>query len=238
MTQIAQLFDRMDSWRHLPKYQLERRADLFFSLYLPEVLTERLGIPFITDLIPEFPLRKQTLGRTDHGDATYNVDYLALSASLDQAILVELKTDERSRQKEQDEYLAAAQRVGLPALLSGLIETFRAKGMESDIRHKYYRLLGTLDRIGILGIPQSLRDIMQKDRLQGLTKASYDVKITCPTQQCHVVYVQPNGEGPDIISFDDFRAVVARHPDAVSARFAQSLEEWAKIPAGTRPLGR
>ena len=35
---ITAIFDRMDSWRHLPGYQLERRADLLFSLYLPEAL--------------------------------------------------------------------------------------------------------------------------------------------------------------------------------------------------------
>ena len=41
MRSIDTLFDRMDAWRHLPSYQLERRADLFFSLYLPEVLEAR-----------------------------------------------------------------------------------------------------------------------------------------------------------------------------------------------------
>jgi len=238
MNRIAQLFDRMDSWRHLPKYQLERRADLFFSLYLPEVLGERLRVPVMPELIPEFPLRKQTLGLAGHGDANCNVDYLALSASLDHAVFVELKTDERSRREDQDKNLAVAQRVGLPALLDGLIETFRAKNMESHLRHKYYHLLDALGKLGLLEIPQSLHAIMQKDRLQGLTKASYDVKITCPTQQCHVVYVQPKGEGPDIISFADFQAIVARHDDPVSARFAQSLEQWANAPADTKPLRR
>ncbi len=45
MKQIDTLFNRMDAWRHLPNYQLERRADLFFSLYLPEVLEAKLGFP-------------------------------------------------------------------------------------------------------------------------------------------------------------------------------------------------
>jgi hypothetical protein len=36
MKQIDTLFDRMDAWRHLPNYQLERRADIFFAMYLPE----------------------------------------------------------------------------------------------------------------------------------------------------------------------------------------------------------
>ena len=45
MKQIDTLFNRVDAWRHLPNYQLERRADLFFSLYLPEVLKAKLGFP-------------------------------------------------------------------------------------------------------------------------------------------------------------------------------------------------
>ena len=28
------LFERLENWRHLPNYQLERRTDIFFSLYL------------------------------------------------------------------------------------------------------------------------------------------------------------------------------------------------------------
>jgi hypothetical protein len=35
MNPIDALFDRMDTWRHFPNYQLERRADLFFASYLP-----------------------------------------------------------------------------------------------------------------------------------------------------------------------------------------------------------
>jgi hypothetical protein len=43
MDLIETLFDRMDGWRHLPNYQLERRADLFFSLYLPTAVEAKLG---------------------------------------------------------------------------------------------------------------------------------------------------------------------------------------------------
>jgi hypothetical protein len=44
MDPITDLFDRLDAWRHFPNYQLERRADIFFALYLPEVLESTLGI--------------------------------------------------------------------------------------------------------------------------------------------------------------------------------------------------
>ena len=35
---IDRIFDLLDGWRHLPAYQLERRADIFFGLFLPDVL--------------------------------------------------------------------------------------------------------------------------------------------------------------------------------------------------------
>ena len=43
MQKLEELFARLDDWRHLPAYQLERRADIFFSLYLPDVLARRVG---------------------------------------------------------------------------------------------------------------------------------------------------------------------------------------------------
>ena len=56
MESIDRLFNRMDAWRHLPNYQLERRADLFFSLYLPEALETKLGFAVRDELVPEVPL--------------------------------------------------------------------------------------------------------------------------------------------------------------------------------------
>jgi len=57
--QIASLFNRLDAWRHLPAYQLERRADIFFGLFLPDALNHHLrsrGISINPRVIPEFPL--------------------------------------------------------------------------------------------------------------------------------------------------------------------------------------
>ena len=61
MKQIDTLFDRVDAWRHLPNYQLERRADLFFSLYLSKVLEATLGFPVADQIVPEFPVRIVTI---------------------------------------------------------------------------------------------------------------------------------------------------------------------------------
>jgi hypothetical protein len=56
-SKINQLFNNLDVWRHLPAYQLERRVDIFFSLYLAEVLQKKFNLPEVPVLIPEFPIR-------------------------------------------------------------------------------------------------------------------------------------------------------------------------------------
>jgi hypothetical protein len=56
MSQASQpttaLFDRLDAWRHCPAYQLERRADILFSLYLREVVEQELGVELLDVIIP------------------------------------------------------------------------------------------------------------------------------------------------------------------------------------------
>ena len=233
MDTVEQLFDRMDAWRHLPNYQLERRADLFFSLYLSEALAEELGFAMGPHIIPEFPVRVGTIYPDTPINKSFKIDYLLLDASAKQAVFVELKTEGRSRRPEQDRYLLAAKEAGLPALLGGILHIFRA----TTAKRKYFLLLDSLSRMGLLELPSSMREDMQRDRLQGVTRLSDEVKITCDVKTCHIVYVQPTGKGPGIISFDGFRKIVERRQDPISKRFARSLREWAKTPAGMKHLG-
>lgn len=232
MKQIDTLFNRMDAWRHLPNYQLERRADLFFSLYLPKVLEAKLGFPVAEQIVPEFPVRIGTIypdNQTNRStNRSYKIDYVAMSADADKAILIELKTEEASRREKQDNYLLASREAGFPALLGGVLDIFRA----TNSKPKYFTLLEHLESMGVLRIPVEMKDIMKCERLQGVTKASHSIEVTTSATDSVIVYVQPNGAGDDIINFGDFRAVVQKHDDPVSQRFAQSLEEWATVKAG------
>jgi len=230
MKQIDALFSRMDTWRHFPNYQLERRADIFFALYLPEVLEAKLGFAFAPEMVPEFPVRIGTIYPSIPIDKSYKIDYVALSAGADKAVLVELKTEGLSRRPEQDRYLLAAQKVGLPALLGGLLDIFRA----TNAKRKYFYLLQHLESMGLLRIPMQMRDIMAGVALQGVTDSSRQIEITAKTTESLIVYIQPNGNGPDIITFREFADVVRRHDDPVSQRFAMSLCEWADIQAGEK----
>ncbi len=230
MNQIITLFDRMDTWRHFPNYQLERRADIFFSLYLSEVLEAKLGFPIRAELTPEFPIRIGTIYPEIPIDKSYKIDYLALSEDAETAVLVELKTEGLSRRAGQDKYLTASQKVGLACLLRGLLDIFRA----STSKRKYYSLLLHLETIRLLSLPQKFKDIMGSSTLQGVIEASQEIQITAKTTNTIVVYVQPNGTESDIISFPFFAEVVRTHNDQISQRFATSLCEWAEIPAGEK----
>jgi hypothetical protein len=225
---IAQLFERLDAWRHLPDYQLERRADVFFSLYLSQALEAKLGFPISPELAPEFPVRIGTIYRDTPTNSSKKVDYLAMSADGRRPILVELKTDRASRSVVQDEYLLRARAVGLPALLEGLLDIFRA----TSAKQKYFYLLSQLQQMGLLEIPSALTQIMTGPSLRGVTAASRGLRVVSSAlAPPEIVYVQPHGDGPGVLGFHLFADVVDRHGDPVSHRFAASLREWADVKA-------
>ena len=59
--EVASIFGLLDKWRNLPPYRIERRADIFFALLLPDVLNRHLSAPGIAidpRVIPEFPLKR------------------------------------------------------------------------------------------------------------------------------------------------------------------------------------
>lgn len=231
MNQIDNLFDRMDAWRRLPSYQLERRADLFFSLYLSEAIEAKFGFPVNNRILPEFPVRIGAIQPGSDSNQSFKIDYLGLSRDGKIAILVELKTEGRSRRDAQDRYLQAARAAGLPALVAGVLEIFRA----TNASRKYFYLLEYLEGMGLIQIPTQLRDIMSRRTMQGLTAASRYIQVTAKAAKMLVLYIQPSGSDPDILSFEEFRLIVQKHNDPISQRFAQSLAEWASISTGEAP---
>lgn len=232
MKQANALFDRMDAWRHFPSYQLERRADLFFSLYLPEVLEAKLGLAVGNQIVPEFPVRIGTIYPDKPTNESYKIDYVALSADAKTAILVELKTDGKSRRDKQDKYLLASRKAGLSALLGGVLDIFKA----TTSKRKYFHLLEHLESMGLLRIPPRMKEIMSQPSLRGATKASRQIEITSQVTKTKIIYVQPNGNSRNVISFKEFHAVVQKHNDPISQRFAQSLLAWANTKPGTTSI--
>ena len=75
---------------------------------------------------------------------------------------------------------------------------------------------------------------MAKPALQGVNEASCQIEITANIEKSLVLYVQPNGDNPNVISFYEFAEVVRMHDDPISQRFTTSLYEWADIQAGRK----
>lgn len=229
MDPIAQIFGRLDTWRHLPSYQLERRADIFFSVYMREVLETNLGYQIRDEFVPEFPVRIGSIDPSKSSNESFKIDYLLLSADGTQPIFVELKTDNRSRRDEQDQYLLDAQQVGLGCLLDGLIDVFEA----TSAKRKYYHLFVQLERMGLLELPRHFCRIMESTNLRGATETARAISTFGDRCQPPIVrYVQPLAEEEGAISFAEFANIVGRHDDPVSRNFAQSLQEWAEVTAG------
>lgn len=103
---IEQIVANLRRWRALPGYSVERRIDLLLTPYLEGFLTARMGAP-VKLVTPEFPIPKKLFPELLDGRAPRNqhiaADFLCLREEPTPAwVLVELKTDLRSRRSIQD----------------------------------------------------------------------------------------------------------------------------------------
>ena len=138
---IDGVFDLLDKWRHLPAYQLERRADIYFAMFLPDVLNAHYKpLAFRETIIPEFPLKKAN-------NQSDNADFFALSEDGKCALLIELKTDMGSLRKKQDGYLRSTAGSELRTLVDDILRISRSKYAE---HRKYIHLLELLSKLGLV----------------------------------------------------------------------------------------
>lgn len=169
-TIIEKVLKQLDEWRHFPTYQLERRADIFIGLCLPEIIcdnfnkTEELRenplVPEELTVIPEFPLHKGELGLnggenkennvSDNDDKesrhSVKVDFVVFSKKENHIFLVELKTDNASIECKQLENMnrATAKRI-----LNGVIKCASGKKSGNECR-KYGHLIFKLLELGAI----------------------------------------------------------------------------------------
>ena len=215
----------LDRWRHLPAYQLERRVDVLFAMFLPRVLEERFGISNLR-LIPEFPIKKKLLPayRGDTTSQSINVDFLAVArvedgASEHRAFLVELKTDMASKNEEQARDLGQAVEVGLKRLVGGVIEIARATSQ----KRKYAHLLYLLSELGLV-------------ELQDAPKVADRKEETWPSLE--LVYVQPRCPKMTTIGFNEFAEIIEEDGSGIDKLFARYLKEWTKDAGYRDPTDR
>lgn len=225
---IAQLFDQLDIWRHLPAYQLERRADIFFSLYLPEVLQRKFGLDEPPVLIPEFPCHFGTVDpkRVKGKNQSFKIDYLALGEKKDVktqickkvAYFVELKTDNKSFSDNQHGNMKMASQLPIKDLIVVLPEMQK----NSNEKSKYACLIKKVESFSDWNVKPTVVYVtpgpLTRQPKEGESKPE------------HIPFMSPSGAAmnEEISVYE----VVSAYKDAFSLRFAQSLESWATTAAG------
>ncbi|WP_462279913.1 hypothetical protein [Salinivirga cyanobacteriivorans] len=203
---INKLFDLLDDWRHLPAYQLERRADIFFALYLGKIIKQKKDTE-IDYIIPEFPVRVGEISeKYPHINQSFKIDYLAYAMEAERVFLVELKTDQRSRRDKQDWYLQRTAQVQVKGILEGLQKIYKAT-------HQKVKYNALLDKI------QDMGWISRNDK----TIEINNIDITP-----EILYLQPLNLTNDdaVISFDDVINTLSNTKDELAKRFAVSLVKW------------
>jgi hypothetical protein len=150
-TTVDEILQRLTDWACFPKYQLERRLDIFLTPFIEQFVGQHLepGVEFQAELVaPEFPLlarldpkRKQPNRRSRKPSAlTVNADYLLYarpkSGGPARWVFLELKTDPRSFKTSQLRLYEIARDRKMVQLVKDLEEV----GSASDQEDKYHHL--------------------------------------------------------------------------------------------------
>lgn len=210
MKQIEDIFLNFDHWRDIPNYQMERRADIFFAAYLPEVLSRHIG-PMGGYIVPELPLKKK------NSNLSFKVDYVIATRWNRELVLVELKTDTRSIRLNQIAYLIEAASQSPRTLVDDIVAIAKA----SRAKAKYGRLLSYLSDLGIS---------FDHGHCNRCDPTSCRIVLIMPKKvlpKNAKLLIESSGVRFDIIDFREFAEVVAEHQDEMSTRFAQSLITWS-----------
>ncbi|MEZ5199107.1 MAG: hypothetical protein R2764_22810 [Bacteroidales bacterium] len=215
---IDEIFNRLDNWRHLPSYQLERRFDIFFSLYLNSILNHKYKTS-ISGLIPEFPIRVGYLKKSHkRPNKSIKIDYLAISIKDKRLFFVELKTDNGSIRHEQMENMIKAKEMGISKILKGIIKVHtEAAKTYSKYKIKHLALLQEFVRLGLLS---------QKEEEFIPTKHDYKISLVLIEPQKSIQSIIDC----DIILFEEIIPIINKRKDEFSQRLVQSLRLWKDNP--------
>ncbi len=145
---VEVLFQQLDSFRGFPKYALERRLDVFVSLFLEEYLSTRFEAP-VRIVAPEFPLKRE------QDFQSINVDYLLRREGSSPAwLFLELKTSEGSIDKAQLALYREARERGMHHWRKAVMEIHGRIRSDAARSEKYEVLLKALASAGAWHSPE------------------------------------------------------------------------------------
>lgn len=232
MDPIDTIFRHLDQWRHFPAYALERRADVFFSVYLKGFLESALSLALEDEILPELPLKHGLVPSERESAQSVKVDFALFPKDRERVLFVELKTDPKSRRDRQDGDLLVVQQLGFRRVVEGIREIL----LHTTAYQKYYHLAWALERLGFLRIPSEITSFLYPKPRQGLTRGLQAIEVTPLNPQIQVIYLQPDaGEEPNCLGFEQFASYVSRFPDPFSQRFAEHLLAWRAAAGAVHP---
>lgn len=218
---IETMLRHLDDWRHLPKYQLERRADLFFGLFIRQIVAAHFGDNIHNIVIPEFPFK-----RNDKTNHTVNFDYVLFSSNCTTVYILELKTDSNSVDDDQLCYLNEA--VNFYDILNGISAVIS----KTQHKEKYHHL-------------ESKIMTVMNDYSDHKTCKIKDLRADAAYPEVRILYLSPELDDDkfekvltvvknkeNIISFSRAAELLEMTGGAVECHFASYLRRWNDIKAG------
>ncbi|MCX6250559.1 MAG: hypothetical protein NTX61_07400 [Bacteroidetes bacterium] len=135
---LQKLVNLLEYNQKFPKYQSERRVDIFFNLFLPDIIQWHFGKDYHVDIIiPELPIKK------DENHQSTNLDYFAICNDQHKGFLIELKTDVNSCSINQFESYLKVQSDGFDKIKTGIRQIYHATNKQ--YREKYAYLTSLLE---------------------------------------------------------------------------------------------
>ena len=219
---IKNIFSNLDKWSNFPNYQLERRADIFFSIYLKEIIKDKINEE-ISLIIPEFPVRVGTINKEkSYLNLSYKIDYIAFCESNRKIYLIELKTDSGSLRDKQIEYLNKTKTAGISEIIEKSLLTIYDV-TDKSYKSKYKAMFNDLKDIGILD--NNFEYIESNYTFEILyILPEFDENTNKYLKKENVITREQT------ITFDDIIKSISHHQDDLTKRFIQSLVLWKNPP--------
>lgn len=236
MNSLSELLELADRWRHLPSYQLERRVDLLFAPFLSGFVQHHVADPagfrLSATILPELPIRNSVWTKLVTGSLSKKVDYCFLSSPPGNAVLLELKTDMKSRSGLQDKYLNALDGGDFNEIIQGICRL----AIDTEEDAKYYHLVCHLEEAGVVQVPGDLKGFVFPERRRGVSRAWREVRTTQQRITTHVCYLQPIAEGErNALSFKQFKEYLETQSEW-ARDLSEYVDRWISPPAEHPPV--
>jgi len=217
----TQILELLNEWRYFPKYQLERHVDVFFGLYIHQILEEKFERKYFDTVFPEFPISKQLLIQGHPGNDVINSDFCLITSDKNIATFVELKTDHRSLRDSQDIYYENIKTFSFNDILEKLLNVVKV----SSIKYKYLPLLSSLQKVGVINIDLDFYERYKTENRVYANKYLKPNTIISKSIKCEVEYILPknNTNKENTITFEE----LSSYP-FIDKEFRIYLKKWCK----------